>query len=184
MRLITLVLAIFAALTLPPAADARSPGWYFGLEAGWATLGSVDSVLPPSPGPQQGKAGFGSPSSASPIPPQLSSLTRIFAVFFELDSSRLDDKAIETIALATETARQGDIVRIQIIGRADAQEPVLHNLDLSENRAEAVKAQLMNDGVPERDIAITGCGFEDPLMPADPVVEEAHNRRAVIDMGS
>lgn len=118
------------------------------------------------------------------MPSQSSPLTRKFTVFFDLDSFRLDDKAIETVALATETARQGDAVKIQVISQADVEEPVFHNLDLCERRAAALKAQLVSDGFPEGDIAITGRGFDDSQLLAGTEQLEPRNHRAVIDLGT
>jgi outer membrane protein OmpA-like peptidoglycan-associated protein len=140
-------------------------------------------VAPPTSSPEPGRTSEPAPSSGPPMPSQPSPLTRTFAVFFDFDSSRLDDKAVETVALATETARQGDRVIIQVIGPANAAEPVLHNLDLADRRAAAVKAELVNDGIPEGDIAVTGKALETPMILARSKAWELRNR-AVIDMGT
>jgi len=189
MRSAILMLAIFAALLLPLGADAHPPGWSLGLGAGWTALASVNDTLAPSPGTPEPSRAAAQPhaaplSSGPPLPSQFSSLTRTFTVFFDVDNAGLDDKAVETIALATETARQGDVVKIQVICNAKVQEPVLQYLDISERRAAAVKAELMNDGIPENDITVTGQGFEDPLQLADSEMQEIRNSRAVIDLGS
>jgi outer membrane protein OmpA-like peptidoglycan-associated protein len=144
-------------------------------------LGSGWYVAPPSPEPDRIMA-LPHPSGP-PMPSEPSSLTRTFAVFFDLDSSRLDDTAAETVALATETARQGDMVIIQVIGQTNAAEPVLHDLDLADRRAAAVKAALVNDGIPEGDIAVTGKGLEHPVTLTRSRAWEPHNR-AVIDLGT
>ena len=122
------------------------------------------------------------PSSAPPARSPPSSLTRTFAVYFDLDSSTLDDKAVETVALATETARQGDAIKIQIMGGTDAAAPVIHNMDLCERRAVAVKAQLVSDGILEGDIAIKGKLFE-PLFGGSEIAD-SYYRRAEIDLGA
>jgi outer membrane protein OmpA-like peptidoglycan-associated protein len=139
------------------------------------------NVTPPSPEPDR----ITPPPhpSGPPMPSEPSSLTRTFAVFFDFDSSSLDDKAVETVALATETARQGDMVIIQVIGQANAAEPVLHDLDLADRRAAAIKAELVNDGVTEGDIAVTGKGLEHPAAPTRSKAWEPHNR-AVINLGT
>jgi outer membrane protein OmpA-like peptidoglycan-associated protein len=99
-----------------------------------------------------------------------------------LDSSTLDGKAVETVALATETARQGDAIKIQIMSGTDAAAPVIHNMDLCERRAVAVKAQLVSDGILEGDIAIKGKLFE-PLFGSSEI-GDSYYRRAVIDLGA
>ena len=122
----------------------------------------------------------GSPGPSSQSSPSI--LIRTFTVFFDFDSSRLDDKAVETIALASETC-QGDTVKIQVIGRSDATAPVIRNLDLFERRAMTVKTQLENDGIPESDISITEQSFEYSLVVARSEVREPHDRDATTDFG-
>jgi hypothetical protein len=115
--LVLVVLAIFfVALALAPAANARPQGWYPGLGAGWATLGSVNYALAASAGLQQSKVDFSlhwHVASASSVPelrlgthalshyipeafgPSVLSqplqLNRRFARLLNFDSSKRDD---------------------------------------------------------------------------------------------
>jgi outer membrane protein OmpA-like peptidoglycan-associated protein len=54
---------------------------------------------------------------------------------------------------------------------------------LSLKRAEAVKGEMVREGLDGTAIGIDGKGFHDPLVPTGPGVREPQNRRAVIDLG-
>jgi outer membrane protein OmpA-like peptidoglycan-associated protein len=134
-------------------------------------------MAPPPPPPRA------LPAPLPPPPPPPPPMPRTFIVFFDFDKSDLSDAARRTVADAVEVARRQGPVRLLVTGHTDTTGSASYNLALSERRAAAVKAQLVAGGLPESDIATTGRGFADPLVPTGPGVREPRNRRAVIDIG-
>ena len=62
----------------------------------------------------------------------------------------------------------------------DTSGPADYNLRLSVRRAEAVKAVLVDAGIPAENITTIGRGQEDLLVPTPDDVREPQNRRAQI----
>jgi OmpA-OmpF porin, OOP family len=121
---------------------------------------------------------------APPLPPPPPApLVKNYVVFFDFDRADLTAEAQEVVASAAQTAKATGMVRIVVIGHTDTVGSVAYNLRLSQRRAEAVKSQLVADGIPAVGIATVGKGFSDPLVPTGPNVREPQNRRAVIDLG-
>jgi outer membrane protein OmpA-like peptidoglycan-associated protein len=58
-----------------------------------------------------------------------------------------------------------------------------YNQALSVRRAQAVKNDMIRQGMNGSEIAIEGRSFHDPLVATGPGVREPQNRRAVIDLG-
>ena len=113
-----------------------------------------------------------------------------FIVFFDFDSAALTMEAQDVIASAVEEARRTGAVRIEVVGHTDTsharpgtEEAYQYNLELSQERAEAVKTEMVRLGMNAAEIATEGRSFEDPLVPTGPGVREPQNRRAVIDLG-
>jgi outer membrane protein OmpA-like peptidoglycan-associated protein len=63
----------------------------------------------------------------------------------------------------------------EVAGYTDASGPDAHNLELSNQRADAVKAYLVQQGVPEKRLKTAGYGSAHLAVPADPTA--AQNRR-------
>ena len=84
-------------------------------------------------------------------------------------------------------AGQYGAARIVIEGHSDGsmkgQVPKSLVQELSLNRANAVKDEMVGQGMDGSTIAIEGKSFHDPLVPTGPGVREPQNRRAVIDLG-
>jgi outer membrane protein OmpA-like peptidoglycan-associated protein len=71
-----------------------------------------------------------------------------------------------------------------VTGHTDTVGSDKYNQALSERRAEAVKGEMVRQGMDGRSIAIAGKSFHDPLVPTGPGVREPQNRRAVIHLGA
>jgi outer membrane protein OmpA-like peptidoglycan-associated protein len=107
---------------------------------------------------------------------------RDFAAYFDFNASRLTQGARAIVARAAQRAQRMDTHDIYVDGHTDTVGSESYNDQLSVNRARAVKAELVRDGVDAGIIHIAGSGFDDPLVPTPPGVREGKNRRAVIDL--
>jgi outer membrane protein OmpA-like peptidoglycan-associated protein len=103
-----------------------------------------------------------------------------FMVFFDWDKSILTDRARDTIGLAAQAYRQKGGARVTATGHTDTSGPDDYNMALSLRRANAVKDQLVHDGVKPEDISVVGLGETSPLVPTGDGVREAQNRRVEI----
>ena len=107
----------------------------------------------------------------------------MFIVFFDFDRSNLTPEAMQVVQQAVQTARTSGMVRIVITGHTDTVGSMAYNQRLSERRADAVKAEMVREGLNAGDIMTVGRNFSDPLVRTGPGVREPQNRRAVIDLG-
>jgi outer membrane protein OmpA-like peptidoglycan-associated protein len=103
-----------------------------------------------------------------------------FMVFFDFDKSDLTDTALDTIGRAAEAYRNKGGARVTATGHTDTAGPADYNMALSLRRANAVKDQLVHDGVRADDISVIGLGETSPLVPTPDGVREAQNRRVEI----
>jgi len=84
---------------------------------------------------------------------------------------------------AVKTAKANGFVRVLVTGHTDTVGSDSYNQGLSVRRADAVKDEMVRQGMDGSQIAIEGKSFHDPLVPTGPGVREPQNRRAVIDLG-
>jgi uncharacterized protein (TIGR02001 family) len=101
-------------------------------------------------------------------------------VLFEFDRADLDAAGRQVVTSAATQAKQGKETRLEVTGHADRAGEDGYNMDLSELRARAVKAELIAQGIPEGAIAIAWKGEREPLVPTPDGVAEPRNRRATI----
>jgi outer membrane protein OmpA-like peptidoglycan-associated protein len=131
--------------------------------------------------------GFTAEAPAAPYPmisqAAPAAAVRDFTVFFDFDKADITPEARQVIASAVDTAKRSGPVRITVTGHTDTVGSQAYNQRLSERRAEAVKSEMMRQGMNAADIATVGRSFNDPLVPTGPGVKEAQNRRAVIVLG-
>ena len=128
-----------------------------------ASIVAACSSEPPPPPPQ-------------PAPAQATS----FMVFFDWDRSNLSQQAQSTIAQAANTFKQTGAARLTATGHADRSGPENYNMALSLRRANAVKDDLVRNGVPAGAISVVGRGESQPLVPTADGVREPQNRRVEI----
>jgi len=100
-------------------------------------------------------------------------------VFFEVNSAQLGPQAQTTLQILKEQLRNnGKSLVIQ--GHADDTGTETANQILSENRARAVAAYLMLQGLPETAIQVKSFGSSQPASPNQSAQNRAKNRRVEI----
>ena len=124
-------------------------------------------AMPPPPPPP--------PVPPSPPPPYL--------VFFDWNSAVVGPSGREVIALAAQVFKSGSPVTVQVTGFTDTSGSADYNQRLSERRANAVAAVLVQDGVPQTNLVVTGRGENDLRVPTPDGVREPQNRRVEIVEG-
>ena len=90
---------------------------------------------------------------------------------------------MQVVQQAVQTAKTSGLVRVVVTGHTDTVGSLAYNQRLSERRANAVKDEMVREGLGAGDIMTVGRNFSDPLVPTGPGVREPQNRRAVIDLG-
>ncbi|MDA8050710.1 MAG: OmpA family protein [Rhodospirillales bacterium] len=120
------------------------------------------------------------PPPPAPVAAPAPAPARTYLVFFDWDKYNLTDRAKQIIADAAQNSTKVKYTAIQVNGYTDTSGTPAYNLGLSIRRANAVKAQLITDGVPANVISIKGYGETHLLVPTGPGVREPQNRRVEI----
>jgi len=89
----------------------------------------------------------------------------------------------DVIALAAQAFKAGAPVTVQVTGFTDTSGSPDYNQRLSERRANAVATALVQDGVPQTNLVVTGRGENDLRVPTPDGVREPQNRRVEIVEG-
>jgi outer membrane protein OmpA-like peptidoglycan-associated protein len=119
------------------------------------------------------------PAPPPPPPPAV----KTFIVFFDFNQSDLTVQAQSIVADAVRIAKSSGFVRVHVTGHTDTVGSDSYNQALSIRRAQAVKDEMVHDGLDADGISVEGMSFRDPLVTTGPGVREPQNRRAVIDLG-
>ena len=105
---------------------------------------------------------------------------RKHVVFFDWDRAAITAQAAATVRTAADQAKAGGTVRVDIVGHTDTSGDTGYNMALSIRRANAVKDELIRNGVNPQSIALAGKGESQPLVATGDGVREPQNRRAEI----
>ena len=106
----------------------------------------------------------------------------IYMVFFDFDKSDLSPEGRKIIVGAAKAIAAGHQSNIKIDGYTDTSGTAAYNLRLSVRRGEAVRKELINDGVDPAAIRVEGLGENGLLTQTPDGVREPQNRRATIDL--
>jgi outer membrane protein OmpA-like peptidoglycan-associated protein len=98
-------------------------------------------------------------------------------VLFDIDSAILKDKARDALDEAARVFLEYPKTAIIVQGHTDSTGTEAHNLDLSERRAKAVVAYLINRGVDGARITPVGYGEGHPIASNDTESGRSQNRR-------
>jgi OOP family OmpA-OmpF porin len=103
-----------------------------------------------------------------------------YLVFFDWNKANVTPEAASILDNVVAAAKKMGDTRVIATGFTDTSGPADYNTVLSVRRAEAVKAVLVDGGIPSEDITTIGRGQEDPLVPTADGVREPQNRRVQI----
>jgi OmpA-OmpF porin, OOP family len=105
------------------------------------------------------------PPPPPPPPPPAPTPPPVFLVFFDWDSAVVGPSGREVIGLAAQTYKAGSPVTVQVTGFTDTSGSADYNQRLSVRRANAAAAVLVQDGVPQNALVVTGRGQNDLRVP-------------------
>ena len=107
-------------------------------------------------------------------------------VFFNTDSSELDIASRKVLDRNAAILQEHMDVKVQVQGHADERGTVDYNLQLGNERADAVKDYLVNQGVGSDRITVISFGEEMPASTGHHESSWSQNRRAefVVQWGS
>src|SRR5690606_31353821 len=101
----------------------------------------------------------------------------IQGIEFELDSAAIRDGSKPILDRAIKVLEEYPDIRIEIVGHTDDQGTPEHNLQLSKDRAEAVKKYLVDGGIDESRLETRGAGESEPIASNADEAGRAKNRR-------
>jgi peptidoglycan-associated lipoprotein len=107
-------------------------------------------------------------------------------VFFDTDSSEIDIASRKVLERNAAILQEHMDVRVQVQGHADERGTVDYNLQLGNERADAVKDYLVNQGVGSDRVTVISFGEEIPASSGHHESSWSQNRRAefVVQWGS
>lgn len=107
-------------------------------------------------------------------------LTLDSEVSFDFDSARVTPAFRPTLSKLAEVLKKYDRNRVTIVGHTDSVGSAAYNEDMSLRRAEAVRAELLNQGVPARELIALGKGESQPRATNATEAGRQLNRRVEI----
>jgi peptidoglycan-associated lipoprotein len=153
---LTLAVSLAACTSDPDAVSATGPGGAGGTGPGGVNAGALD-----------------------PTSPAYFTVTVGDRVFFETDSSTLDDIAIATLTRQAQWLSQNPGMSVTVEGHADERGTREYNLALGARRAQAARDFLAAQGVAPSRMRTVSYGKERPVAPGSDPASWAQNRRAV-----
>jgi peptidoglycan-associated lipoprotein len=142
------------------------------LLAGCASSGSSETQAstPPPPPTQPAEA-----PKPAPVPMPSENV-----VYFEFDSTALNDTGRKVIAAYGRYLSANPSVRVRLEGHTDERGSREYNVGLGERRAVAVQQQLLSAGASARQLSVTSFGEERPAATGSNASAWAKNRRVEI----
>ena len=116
----------------------------------------------------------------APAPPPMRETPRSFVIFFPFDSAQMDDEGRRLTREIVAEFRGGDFKELWVNGHTDTSGSPEYNEALSQRRAQAVGAALVEAGAPGPSIVIRKFGEEQPDVDTGDDQRVALNRRVEI----
>lgn len=105
----------------------------------------------------------------------------LYGILFDTDKADLKPESTPTLAEVAKLLEADPAMAVLVVGHTDAKGDYGHNLDLSERRAQAVKAALTKTyGIDAGRLTAAGAGMMAPVASNDSDEGRAKNRRVVL----
>jgi outer membrane protein OmpA-like peptidoglycan-associated protein len=115
--------------------------------------------------------------AALPLLPEAKKSVILEGVTFETNSSHLKPESAATLDRVAESLKANPDVRVEIGGHTDSQGADAHNMQLSRDRANSVRAYLLDKGVSPVQLEAKGYGETRPIADNNTAAGRARNRR-------
>jgi len=96
---------------------------------------------------------------------------------FDIDKATIKPESMGTLNMIVNILKNNPEVKFEIDGHTDNSGAAQHNLDLSQQRADAVKMQLVNMGIDASRLTTKGFGDTKPISDNSTMEGKANNRR-------
>jgi len=147
--------------------------WSKGMSVAQIACENLSIGLPPA---APGAARPCQPQTAVAVVSTTSSARTTFNTYFDVDQATLTSSGKAEVDAAARKALASSTNRITITGKASLTGPDDHNMDLSHQRAIAVRDELVAAGVPAEKIDMHWVGDQQPDVNETAGVEEPRNR--------
>ncbi|MBI3444972.1 MAG: OmpA family protein [Magnetospirillum sp.] len=142
-------------------------------------IGMVYKFGGPAAAPAPAPKPVAAPAPA-PAPKAVPQVQKNFIVFFDFDKAQITPEAARVISQASAAAKSSGVTTIDLTGHTDLAGSAKYNQALSQKRGDAVKAQLVQMGIPASQIVVVAKGKSSPMVQTPDGVREPQNRRVEI----
>lgn len=105
---------------------------------------------------------------------------RLYGILFDTDSATIKPESKPALDALVATAKEQPSWKLSIEGHTDSSGNAAHNLDLSQRRADAVKAWLVTAGIAADRLSTAGKGSTVPVADNASAAGRAQNRRVEV----
>ena len=105
-------------------------------------------------------------------------------ILFDVDSATLKLSALDSINQISDVIKQYPEDHVIVVGHTDDRGSNEHNQRLSEQRAQAVRLQMVSRGVPALDVEAVGQGESNPVASNTSDAGRAKNRRVELHISA
>jgi outer membrane protein OmpA-like peptidoglycan-associated protein len=98
-------------------------------------------------------------------------------ITFDIDKSDIKPESMGTLNMIVNVMKSNPDLKFEVDGHTDNTGQAAHNLTLSQQRADAVKAQLVKMGISDSRLTTKGFGDTKPISDNDSPEGKANNRR-------
>jgi len=123
------------------------------------------------------------PPPAAPPPPPPPPPEHNYTLFFDWNRADITPDGQQIVGAAAAAIKSGPPAPVQVTGYTDTSGSPAYNQKLSEERAQNVASDLVQQGIPQSALTVSGRGENDLRVPTPPGVREPQNRRVEIIEG-